>query len=103
MGRPRIRGPPRAPGRPVAAGDPKVRATFTTYAVPLLARDLSSVPTATRAFFKDVPQRSFVTEGETDEPSQWLIFGTGPSEMGVHPTTGPQGSRGVQEGDTRSC
>jgi predicted enzyme related to lactoylglutathione lyase len=51
----------------------------------------SSDPTATRAFFTQVLRWPCVTEGETDEPSEWLIFRTGPSEMGVHPSTGPQG------------
>jgi catechol 2,3-dioxygenase-like lactoylglutathione lyase family enzyme len=55
--------------------------------------------TATRAFFKDVLQWPFVSEGERGDagtgsgtggvdPAEWLIFGTGPSELGVHPTTG---------------
>lgn len=55
---------------------------------------------ATRAFFKDVLQWPFVSDGaEGDagvggegaggaDPAQWLIFGTGPSELGVHPTAG---------------
>ena len=54
--------------------------------------------TATRAFFKDVLQWPFVSEGERGDegiggrgtgdvdPAGWLIFGTGPSELGVHPT-----------------
>lgn len=41
---------------------------------------------------------SCVTEGETDEPWEWLIFGTGPSEMRVHPTTGAQGEVWAAEG-----
>jgi predicted enzyme related to lactoylglutathione lyase len=55
--------------------------------------------TATRAFFKDVLQWPFVSEGARgdagtgsgtggDDPAEWLIFGTGRSELGVHPTTG---------------
>jgi predicted enzyme related to lactoylglutathione lyase len=55
--------------------------------------------TATRAFFKDVLQWPFVSEGAQgdagtgtgtggDDPAEWLIFGTGPSELGVHPTAG---------------
>ena len=54
---------------------------------------------ATRAFFKDVLQWPFVTEGSQgdagpgigtggQDPGEWLIFGTGPSELGVHPTAG---------------
>ena len=39
---------------------------------------------ATRAFFRDVLQLPFVQEGDDDPP--WLIFATGPSEAGVHPT-----------------
>lgn len=53
--------------------------------------------TATRAFFKDVLRWPFVSEGERGDagtgtgtggvdPAQWLIFGTGRSELGVHPT-----------------
>lgn len=55
---------------------------------------------ATRAFFKDVLQWPFVSEGaEGDagvggagtggaDPAEWLIFQSGPSELGVHPTSG---------------
>ncbi len=39
---------------------------------------------ATRAFLRDVVGWPFVDAMEA-EPG-WLIFGTGPSEMGVHPT-----------------
>ncbi|GAB96399.1 catechol 2,3-dioxygenase-like lactoylglutathione lyase family enzyme [Kineosphaera limosa] len=43
--------------------------------------------TATRAFLKDVLRWPYVSESEgTDDPADWLIFGTGPSELGVHPT-----------------
>lgn len=48
----------------------------------------SDDPTATRAFFKDVLRWPFASEGETEDPAEWLIFGTGPSELGVHPTSG---------------
>ena len=49
----------------------------------------SDDPTATRAFFKDVLRWPFVSdEGGSDDPAAWLIFGTGPSELGVHPTSG---------------
>ena len=60
----------------------------------------SDDPTATRAFFSDVLRWPFVSEGaEGDagvggagtggtDPADWLIFGTGPSELGVHPTSG---------------
>lgn len=58
----------------------------------------SEDPTATRAFFKDVLRWPFVSEGERgdagtgvgsggSDPAEWLIFGTGPSELGVHPTS----------------
>lgn len=59
----------------------------------------SDDPTATRAFLKDVLRWPFVAEpGSGDEgrgsggdsgsqdPADWLIFATGPSELGVHPT-----------------
>lgn len=57
----------------------------------------SDDPTATRAFFKDVLQWPYA-EGERGDggvggegtggadPAEWLIFGTGRSELGVHPT-----------------
>jgi catechol 2,3-dioxygenase-like lactoylglutathione lyase family enzyme len=43
----------------------------------------SDDPNATRAFFRDVLGCKFVAE-EFDK--NWLIFKTGPSELGVHPT-----------------
>jgi catechol 2,3-dioxygenase-like lactoylglutathione lyase family enzyme len=49
----------------------------------------SDDPPATRAFLRDVIGWPFVedSEGEsTGDESGWLIFATGPSEMGVHPT-----------------
>lgn len=52
----------------------------------------SSDPTATRAFFKDVLQWTFVhdpasSDADTapDDPASWLIFAAGPGELGVHP------------------
>jgi hypothetical protein len=60
----------------------------------------SDDPTATRAFFKEVLQWPFVSEGAHGvggtgtgggDPAEWLIFGTGPSELGVHPTSGEHG------------
>ncbi|WP_374927901.1 VOC family protein [Kytococcus sedentarius] len=68
---------------------------------------------AARAFLKDVLRWPFVAEGSDEgavgadgaagpgedsgsaDPADWLIFGTGPSELGVHPTrsgdwTGPR-------------
>ena len=41
----------------------------------------SDDPDATRAFLREVLGWPFV-----DAHEGWLIFGTGPSEMGVHPT-----------------
>jgi predicted enzyme related to lactoylglutathione lyase len=41
---------------------------------------------ATRAFFRDVLGWPSVVHGESG--SDWLIFKTGPSELGVHPTSG---------------
>ena len=38
---------------------------------------------ATRSFFRDVLGWKYVTE---DWDNDWLIFKSGPSEMGVHPT-----------------
>lgn len=52
----------------------------------------SSDPPATRAFFRDVLQWPYVSDADSSEPgaaaddaASWLIFGTGPSELGVHP------------------
>ena len=41
---------------------------------------------ATRAFFRDVLQLPFVEDAGSGPG--WLIFQTGPSELGVHPTAG---------------
>lgn len=41
---------------------------------------------ATRAFLRDVLGWPFVADDDS-EPG-WLIFKTGPSELGVHPTSG---------------
>lgn len=46
----------------------------------------SDDPPATRAFLRDVLGWPSVEHPES-EPG-WLIFRTGPSEMGVHPTSG---------------
>jgi predicted enzyme related to lactoylglutathione lyase len=50
----------------------------------------SDDPAATRAFLRDVLRWPWIESSEI-EP-EWLIFKTGPSEMGVHPT------RSVYEG-----
>jgi predicted enzyme related to lactoylglutathione lyase len=56
----------------------------------------SDDPAATRTFFRDVLRWPHVTDDATTPgaagPEAWLIFGTGPSEVGVHPTRGPEGS-----------
>jgi predicted enzyme related to lactoylglutathione lyase len=57
----------------------------------------SDDPAATRAFFRDVLQWPFVSDSSATDPGAtgadaWLIFRTGPSEIGVHPTRGPEGS-----------
>jgi catechol 2,3-dioxygenase-like lactoylglutathione lyase family enzyme len=60
--------------------------------------------TATRAFFKDVLKWPFISEGDHgdagtgtgtggQDPAEWLIFRTGPSELGVHPTTWTENGR----------
>ena len=43
---------------------------------------------ATRTFLRDVLGFPFVNDSGTSDGSStgWLIFGTGPSELGVHPT-----------------
>ena len=59
----------------------------------------SDDPAATRAFLKDVLKWPFVSDGDGsggpgsesgDDPADWLIFRSGRSEVGVHPTS--QGS-----------
>ncbi|XVX20100.1 VOC family protein [Actinomycetota bacterium] len=48
----------------------------------------SDDPAATRAFFRDVLELPFVTDGEGGEdPQAWLIFASGPSEIAVQPTS----------------
>ena len=68
----------------------------------------SDDPVATRAFFKDVLRWPFVSEGADgdagvggsgtggEDPAEWLIFGTGPSELGVHPTSGEHNGQSWQ-------
>ena len=46
---------------------------------------------AARAFFRDVLDWPFV-----DAHDGWLIFGTGPSELGVHPTATEHGGQRVE-------
>jgi predicted enzyme related to lactoylglutathione lyase len=52
--------------------------------VALHALVYSDDPDATRAFFRDVLEWPSL---ETPEGSGWLIFRTGASELGVHPTS----------------
>ncbi|MCG8319994.1 MAG: VOC family protein [Cytophagales bacterium] len=56
---------------------------------------------ATRTFLRDVLDFPFVGDSTTNDGSAtgWLIFGTGPSEVGVHPTRGDSG--GEVEGSRR--
>ncbi len=49
----------------------------------------SDDPEATRAFFRDVLRWPFVQVEGSVPP--WPIFKTGPSELGVHPTSGGEG------------
>jgi catechol 2,3-dioxygenase-like lactoylglutathione lyase family enzyme len=51
---------------------------------------------ATRAFLRDVLRWPYVTDprstdGAPADPGAWLIFRTGPSELGVHPTSSGAG------------
>lgn len=48
---------------------------------------------ATRAFLRDVLRLPYVDEGDSGGTPGWLIFATGPSEMGVHPTAGEHEGR----------
>ena len=50
---------------------------------------------ATRAFLRDVLGWPFVEEPDTVPP--WPIFKTGPSEMGVHPTSGGEGDQAYSQ------
>jgi catechol 2,3-dioxygenase-like lactoylglutathione lyase family enzyme len=45
---------------------------------------------AARTFFRDVLEFPYV-----DAHGGWLIFRTGPSEVGVHPTSGGEGGEGA--------
>jgi predicted enzyme related to lactoylglutathione lyase len=68
--------------------------TFPNSGAPCLAATIAAVitavhlliysddPTATRAFFRDVLEWPFV-----ESTPGWLIFRSGPSELGVHPTS----------------
>jgi len=49
-------------------------------------------PDRARAFFRDVLGWPHV-----DAHDGWLIFGTGPSELGVHPTAGGPGADAVAQ------
>jgi catechol 2,3-dioxygenase-like lactoylglutathione lyase family enzyme len=51
----------------------------------------SDDPAATRAFLRDVFGWPYVEHADS-EPG-WLIFKSGPSEMGVHPTSGEHGGQ----------
>lgn len=55
----------------------------------------SDDPEATRAFLRDVLGWPFVEEPDTVPP--WPIFKTGPSEMGVHPTSGGEGDQAYSQ------
>ncbi len=46
----------------------------------------SDDPEATRSFLRDVLRRPFVEHAES--APGWLIFKTGASELGIHPTSG---------------
>ena len=50
---------------------------------------------ATRSFLRDVLGFPYVDDTGTDDGSEtgWLIFGTGPSELGVHPTRSEWGGQ----------
>ncbi|GAA4114699.1 hypothetical protein GCM10022415_10760 [Knoellia locipacati] len=46
---------------------------------------------ATRAFFRDVLRWPSAADEVADGEQEWPIFRSGPSELGVHPTTGEGG------------
>lgn len=47
---------------------------------------------ATRAFLRDVLQWPYVSDEVPEGDPEWLIFRTGPSEVGVHPTSAKDSS-----------
>ena len=54
----------------------------------------SDDPAATRTFFRDVLRWPFVAdEGDGTDADDWLIFRSGRSEVGVHPTAGERGGQ----------
>lgn len=54
----------------------------------------SDDPAATRAFFRDVLKWPFVAdEASSGAAGDWLIFRSGRSELGVHPTSAERGGR----------
>jgi len=55
----------------------------------------SDDPGATRAFMRDVLGWPYVEDADS-EPG-WLIFKTGPSELGVHPTAGTHEGKSFRE------
>jgi predicted enzyme related to lactoylglutathione lyase len=46
---------------------------------------------ATRAFFRDVLRWPYAADEVAEGEAEWPIFRSGPSELGVHPTTGEGG------------
>lgn len=54
----------------------------------------SDDPEATRAFLRDV--LGWPSAQDPDVSPPWPIFKTGPSEMGVHPTSGGEGDNAYQ-------
>ena len=58
---------------------------------------------ATRAFFRDVLRWPFVSDDEGSEASDWLIFRSGRSEVGVHPTSGGDWSTSRQHTISLLC
>ena len=57
---------------------------------------------ASRAFFRDVLRLPFVHEQPPGDPD-WLIFASGPSEFGIHPTRGAEGRQWATAGDHQLC
>lgn len=73
-------------GAPPDAGVICARLRLTDMITAVHSLIYSDDPEATRAFLRDVLGWPYVEHPES-EPG-WLIFKTGPSEMGVHPTKG---------------
>ena len=104
--RPGHRGVPDAgAGRGVHAGRDRVGGAWegAVMITAMHALVYSDDAAATRAFFRDVLRWPFVSDDEGSEASDWLIFRSGRSEVGVHPTSGGDWSTSRQHTISLLC